>query len=67
MGILDSPSFMKSDEQSAHLIDESSVKANFLAGNSLMLYFHLKSKPTMPLVVDVYILYSKFTDTVSKV
>ena len=48
MGILDSPSFMKSDEQSAHLIDESSVKANFLAGNSLMLYFHLKSKPTMP-------------------
>ena len=50
MGILDSPSFMKSDEQSAHLIDESSVKTNFLAGNSLMLYFHLKSKPTMPLM-----------------
>ena len=43
MGILDSPSFMKSDEQSAHLIDESSVKVisasiNYvLIGNSLLM------------------------------
>ena len=36
------------------LINQS--EASFLVGNSLKSYFHLKSKPTMPLVVNKYYL-----------
>ena len=34
------------------LVNQS--EASFLAGNSLTSYFHLKSKPTMPVIINTH-------------